>query len=995
MNCPKCGSKNRSGVKYCAHCGAPVRPVSKNNSKHKWLAPLVACAAIALIVVAVWLVMGHSESVTIDGADSITHNCAQGVGGIATAGVKAVEWSVQHEGDSEPFASGVSEVTDGRWHSDWLLLRPGVNTVAAAPVGKLPTTATITYESSTLKPIDEDHLSIDEASNICYVNEYLLMAFSNNVNEEQAEEIISEIGGTPLGCLWGMGLWQVSFPELGGMSLADMQAFASALEAREDVVLCMADTLTIGESSDPNDPWIDKKGNGPNGWDENNPLGTNWGIEAVHGKSAREYVKQRKSHAVTVGVADAYFDDDHEDLNYDFVNQSRRDANRASYLLSQGNAALENDKKSSKELLESMDHGMHVAGIIGATWNNGKGIAGVCDCRLLVDSVRASSDSKWCESIVALLESGARVINFSQGITYKDDAAKDMDQFVETRMNSAALASLLMRRSLALRRDAATGKYQNDFVVVQAAGNGVDNGGWGLPVSADLYGYFASVSPEFGGDQEGIPASDVYNRIIVVGMAYEKNGGYVQAANSNGGARVDLCAPGVNILSCITDNKYGVMSGTSMAAPFVSGAAGLMLSVNPSLSGAEVKRIIVQTATTPVDVNTEFGSRSQAFQTPSTLLDVLAAVRIAAGEAQVTDEPASPASPSNPSGEEEVNAKNKEKSTVQEEKPTVQETAGQVESPAASSMPNGVLNSFVVMDGDRIYFPSNPLYLGKSNDTRILSTELDGSKYVEICELQDLVGVRALMGSGGRLSIEGGRYGGLWISTTDGSGLTQIVDGLVSERVIGDSIYYFVDRDGTGGGSWELHSCRMDGSQDTLICSDPSPSPSNDSWTPTIIGLAGSRIFYLISSPHTSNSAPDDWGVCSVEKTGGEPKVHIPQISDSVVLGDRIAIINGGMLYTLPIDGPDDSSGIVVGEGSTIVNATAEYVYLRPAQQGRDGLIRVNLSNGEVVNLPIYTYSMVDIIGDKLYCVLDDGFLMRCDLDGSNQETVFSSGAYQ
>src|SRR5690606_22493491 len=59
---------------------------------------------------------------------------------------------------------------------------------------------------------------------------------------------------------------------------------------------------------------------------------------------------------------------------------------------------------------------------------------------------------------------------------------------------------------------------------------------------------------------------------------------------------VDVFAPGVDILSAAPGSKYERQSGTSMAAPVVSGIAAVLMSYYPQLTAADVKRIIVQSA---------------------------------------------------------------------------------------------------------------------------------------------------------------------------------------------------------------------------------------------------------------------------------------------------------------------------------------------------------------------------------------------------------------
>lgn len=58
----------------------------------------------------------------------------------------------------------------------------------------------------------------------------------------------------------------------------------------------------------------------------------------------------------------------------------------------------------------------------------------------------------------------------------------------------------------------------------------------------------------------------------------------------------DIVAPGVNILSCIPGQKYTIYTGTSMAAPHVTGVIALMLQVNPNLTVDQIENILNETA---------------------------------------------------------------------------------------------------------------------------------------------------------------------------------------------------------------------------------------------------------------------------------------------------------------------------------------------------------------------------------------------------------------
>jgi subtilisin family serine protease len=88
---------------------------------------------------------------------------------------------------------------------------------------------------------------------------------------------------------------------------------------------------------------------------------------------------------------------------------------------------------------------------------------------------------------------------------------------------------------------------------------------------------------------------------IEVGASSWKSGDAIVAPFSNYGKNlVDVFAPGVDILSTVPGG-YERDSGTSMAAPVVSGLAALLLDYFPNLTGADVKRIILASAVRHTD----------------------------------------------------------------------------------------------------------------------------------------------------------------------------------------------------------------------------------------------------------------------------------------------------------------------------------------------------------------------------------------------------------
>ncbi|MEW6329507.1 MAG: S8 family serine peptidase, partial [Candidatus Micrarchaeota archaeon] len=94
------------------------------------------------------------------------------------------------------------------------------------------------------------------------------------------------------------------------------------------------------------------------------------------------------------------------------------------------------------------------------------------------------------------------------------------------------------------------------------------------------------------GTDVGYPAR--YAEFIAVGATDSSN---IVPWWSNRGSTLELVAPGVSVYSTYKGDNYATMSGTSMATPHVSGVVALMFAKNPSLTPAQVRTILHNTAT--------------------------------------------------------------------------------------------------------------------------------------------------------------------------------------------------------------------------------------------------------------------------------------------------------------------------------------------------------------------------------------------------------------
>ena len=205
---------------------------------------------------------------------------------------------------------------------------------------------------------------------------------------------------------------------------------------------------------------------------------------------------------------------------------------------------------------KSESHGTHVAGIIAAERNNGKGANGVANNVQLM-SIRAVPNGDEYDKDVALairyaVDNGAKVINGSFGKSYSPHS-----QWV---------------------RDAIKYASDNDVVFVHAAGNDSND---------------VDVARNFPDDNDN-GGAEISNTYIRVGALAPKYGSGMIAGFSNYGKNnVDVFAPGAQVYSTTPENEYGTKGGTSMAAPGVAGIAALIRSYYPKLSAAQVKQVIM------------------------------------------------------------------------------------------------------------------------------------------------------------------------------------------------------------------------------------------------------------------------------------------------------------------------------------------------------------------------------------------------------------------
>jgi thermitase len=203
--------------------------------------------------------------------------------------------------------------------------------------------------------------------------------------------------------------------------------------------------------------------------------------------------------------------------------------------------------------IDDCGHGTHCAGIIAAAINNGIGIAGLAQVRIMAEKVLDYSgwgyDDWVANGIIHAVDQGARIISMSLGGSGDSQLIHDAVKYA----------------------------YSAGVLVIAAAGNDNTN-------------------------MKSYPAA--YDEVVAVAATDQND---FKAGFSNWGDWIELAAPGVNIYSTLPTYQvylnnlgysmyYDYLSGTSMACPHVAGVAALVWSHHPAKSSVWIRQWLHYTA---------------------------------------------------------------------------------------------------------------------------------------------------------------------------------------------------------------------------------------------------------------------------------------------------------------------------------------------------------------------------------------------------------------
>lgn len=272
-----------------------------------------------------------------------------------------------------------------------------------------------------------------------------------------------------------------------------------------------------------------------------------WYFDEVQAKEAWDITQGDED--VVIAVLDSGFDLNHPEL----INKVYKPWD----VTTRSSTIIYNSKHSM--------HGTHVASISAANADNKTGVSGIAPkCKIMPvkvgDSNGTLASSYVVDGFLYALNNGADVINMSLGL-YVHPSIEKLPEEAQRE---------IIRNNF---------KDEEEF--------------WNLLFDIALANNVAVVLA--GGNQNvliGIDPLDRSNYPIRVSATDVKG---TKASFSNWGDYSDISAPGDKIYNAVGDGTYGFLSGTSMAAPIVSGAVGLLKSVKQDLRASDIKHILKST----------------------------------------------------------------------------------------------------------------------------------------------------------------------------------------------------------------------------------------------------------------------------------------------------------------------------------------------------------------------------------------------------------------
>jgi subtilisin family serine protease len=390
-----------------------------------------------------------------------------------------------------------------------------------------------------LGPSDLTQVIADPATGANVLSNELLVSFADEATFDDVRGAVAAIGGEIVGRIPEIGTWQI-----GISAVPDVGALNSVIEQlSQQPFVVGVEPNGLAEPSEviPNDP----------------RYGSQWGLKKIRADEAwvmnRGAILPQQTHTFIVAVVDTGVDYNHPDLagkvikGWDFVDN-------------------DNDP------MDGGSHGTHVAGIISAWSDNGRGVASTSWWNwILAERVigpTGGTDAWVAKGITHAVDRGAAVINLSLGGSGRSETVVKALSYANSGQRLVAAAA------------------GNDKCQKKSYPGGFD--------TVETFTSWFGLSPR-----------TYYTSVLTVGATNQSDRRAVwisgspdcrSNAGSNYGWWVEMGAPGTAILSTVPGASYESKSGTSMATPFVSGAAALVFAAHPNWTEDQVRSRLMVTA---------------------------------------------------------------------------------------------------------------------------------------------------------------------------------------------------------------------------------------------------------------------------------------------------------------------------------------------------------------------------------------------------------------
>ncbi len=395
----------------------------------------------------------------------------------------------------------------------------------------------------------------------------VIVKFANHTTQSSKREISNQIKAVPIKRFEDTDteLWRIPLiVEINGQTYKGLNTISDYVKSHPGIQY-IEPNHSIAIFNAPNDPYFNKL------WGLHN-TGQLAGLSGADISILQAWGITIGGESTIIGVLDTGIDWTHEDLAENIWQNSGEDTDGDGVLVyvdgqwifdpddingvdDDGNGYADDFigwdfVNNDNNPYDDNEHGTHVSGIIGAQGNNGIGITGVAQETQLMplkvfDLAGMGFVSSVREAMDYAIANGVDITNVSWGTPESSETLEEIFEDAE----------------------------DNEILVVAAVGNNNrDN----------------DIVPVY-------PASYDYENIIAVAATNRHNS--LSLFSNYGETSVDIGAPGGDIYSTLPGNFYGWYSGTSMAAPHVTGALALALSACNGNSPSQIRNHLLNTAT--------------------------------------------------------------------------------------------------------------------------------------------------------------------------------------------------------------------------------------------------------------------------------------------------------------------------------------------------------------------------------------------------------------